>query len=297
MPDVKKQDSFFTRYDTIEKEIPYYIKQLNNKTIYCNCDNPLTSNFVKYFTNNFRALNLKKLIATYYIDAFTRGYALIKTPTEESLLRLNSNGDFRQKECVDYLEEADYVITNPPFSLLNPYVGQLIKHDKKFLILAHLNMIIRKHTYPLFKNNKVWLGQSIRKGGVSFTVPNDYQTTTNIHGVDPDTNLRIANVACVRWFTNMYPDNQTHTPTLTLTQSYHPDKYPRYDNYNAIEVPRLSLIPKDYMGVMGVPITFFDKHNPDQFTIIAIGRDVAGDELLVNNKYVYARVLIKRNTT
>jgi hypothetical protein len=156
-----------------------------------------------------------------------------------------------------------------------------------------MNNVTCKYIFPLFKNNRIWFGRSITKGDVPFAIPNDYKGTPLVHGFD-ENNRRIIRFACIRWFTNLYPDNYSTRPALTLTHTYTPDKYPQYDKYNAIEVPKVALIPKDYIGVMGVPITFFDKYNPDQFTIIGLDRWVAGDRLYINGKRQYARILIQR---
>ena len=262
-----KNDEFFTMLSDIENELSHYKDHFRGKVVYCNCDDARESNFFKYFSMNFEFLGLKKLIATGY-KKDGRGVKLVydgdrngnRTVDDEEVqvTELEGDGDFRSEECVKLLDEADVVVSNPPFSLFREYVAQLVEHDKKFLIIGNMNAITYKEIFPLIKNNKVWLGVNWVK---SFTEPSG-----NV--------VKMGNVV---WYTNL---DMKKRQKLILTEKYDPVKYPKFDNYDAINVDKISNIPKDYDGVMGVPITFLDKYNPEQFEIVSFrkgkdGRDLA----------------------
>lgn len=298
----RKKDEFYTQLTDIEKEMRYYRKHFRGKTVFCNCDDPYESNFFKYFVLNFNRLGLKKLIATCYagspisgslFDAseitagdkdkpykaiVTKVYdtsgtgsidmldvaALFKTK-ENELTELQGNGDFRSEECLQLLDEADIVVTNPPFSLFREYVATLIAHEKKFVIIGNVNAITYKEFFPLLKENKVWVGATPLNGGRWMIIPKKVAVKSNKAKIN-EKGETLLNIAGVCWFTNL-DIKKRHEPLL-LIKKYDPEIYPHYDNYDAIEVSSVSDIPYDYPGEMGVPITFMDKYNPDQFEII-----------------------------
>ena len=274
-----KKDEFYTQLTDIERELKNYKKHLKGKTVFCNCDDPLESNFFRYFAENFEYLEIKKLISTHFDEKkSTYKLEVLKDINKDGKInlkdavktKLKQNGDFRSDECVEILKEADIVVTNPPFSLFRDYVEQLIEYKKKFVILGNLNSITYKEIFKLIKENKIWLGESIHSGDREFRVPDDYPLNAASSRIDQEGNKYIR-VKGVRWYTNLdYP--QRHED-LILYQNYkgNEDKYPKYDNYDAINVDVTKEIPMDYKGVMGVPITFMDKYNPDQFEIMALG--------------------------
>ena len=281
-----KKDEFYTRLEDIEKELRYYRHHFKGKTVLCNCDDPRCSNFFRYFTLSFEVLGLKKVIATCYknqdVDLFSQHaceravYQIYegdknhnrKVDDEEIEVKyLEGDGDFRSKECVALLEEADIVVTNPPFSLFREYVSQLVKFDKKFLIIGNVNAITYKEIFPLFQQNQIWLGASIHSGDRKFGVPENYPLNAAACGVD-ENGQRFIRVKGVRWFTNLdYPQRHEKLP---LYKQYSPEEFPNYDNYDAVEVSKTADVPYDYDGVMGVPITFMDKYNPEQFEIVGM---------------------------
>ncbi len=301
-----KKDEFYTQLVDIEKELKHYKEQFRDKVVYCNCDDPFESNFFKYFAANFNALGLKKLISTSYmkspivgrqlplfemeglkptgLEPFkleinavpdTDGDGAINLDDVKFLLQhdknsatpLKGSGDFRSDECINLLKESDIVVTNPPFSLFREFIAQLVEHNKKFLVLGNINAITYKEVFPLVQHNKMWLGQSIHSGDREFRVPDDYPLNAAGTRVDSEGN-KFIRVKGVRWFTNLdYTERHTD---LVLYKNYSPEEYPHYDNYDAIEVSKTSDIPKDYKDTMGVPITFLDKYNPEQFEILGI---------------------------
>ena len=248
-----KNDEFYTMIEDIEKELSHYISHFKDKVVYCNCDDPEWSNFWKYFHMNFAALGLKKLISTHYNPG---GSSYIKTYeggadddiSVGTITPLESNGDFRSDECIEILKSCDIVVTNPPFSLFREYVAQLMEYDKKFLIIGNQNAIIYKEIFTCIKNDKMRLGIEIPK---KFNTPDGYTNTM---------------LGFTRWFTNI--KTTIEYKRLILTKKYNPEEYPKYDNYDAINVNKTKDIPCDYDGVMGVPISFFDKYNPEQFEIL-----------------------------
>lgn len=303
-----KADEFYTQLPDIEAELRHYKEHFRGKIIFCNCDDPYESNFFKYFALNFNFLGLKKLIATSYTDSPVAGEQLslfdikglegknraAKTPykveitevTDENadgavdltdveyllkngknaLTLLKGNGDFRSEECIELLKEADIVVTNPPFSLFREFVAQLMEHEKKFIIIGSKNAISYKEIFRLIKDNKIWLGNGFPNGNAYFRVPVEYSREWADGVYNPETGLvKFRNVG---WFTNL--DLKKRHESITLYKQYTPEEYPRYDNYDAIEVSKTADIPCDYDGSMGVPITFLDKYNPEQFEILGI---------------------------
>ncbi len=272
-----KADEFYTQLTDIEKELKYYEKHFEDKIVYCNCDDPVESNFFKYFQMNFYRLGLKKLICTHY-EYDKKSYKLeiirqndkigkVSFIPSEIKTQLKENGDFRSEECINLLKEADIVVTNPPFSLWREYVQQLADYKKQFLIIGNINNICYKNIFPLIQENKMWLGASIHSGDREFRVPDSYPLEASGTRIDEQGNKYIR-VKGVRWFTNLdYP--QRHEE-LVLYKKYNPIDYPKYDNYNAINVDTTLEIPIDYYDYMGVPITFLDKYSPDQFEICGI---------------------------
>lgn len=264
-----KNDEFYTRIEDIENELKHYKDHFEGKVVYCNCDDPLTSNFCRFFRLKFVDYKIKKLICTAYTKDQGNGTVYIwdkdingngiLDDDEATPVKLQQNGDFRSPECIEYLKQADIVVTNPPFSLFREYVAQLIEYKKKFLIVGPKNAITYKEVFPIIKENKIWLGINLVK---SFTLPDkSIQTFGNIG-----------------WFTNL--PHSKRNQKLTLYKKYDPKEFPKYDNYDAIEVSKVSDIPMDYDGVMGVPITFLDKYCPEQFEIVSFRKGEDGKDLV-----------------
>lgn len=285
-----KQDEFYTQLSDIEKELRHYKKHFKGKVVYCNCDDPRVSNFFHYFSHNFEKLGLKRLIATCYkskdADLFSQNESEsaiyleyegdkngsgVPDPDEIGIKLLKGDGDFRSKESIELLKQADIVVTNPPFSLFREYVSQLMEHDKKFIIIGNQNAITYRDIFSLIQDDKVWLGYN--NGDMAFIVPSYYEPRETRYWEDDDGNKwRSLGNAC--WFTNL--DISKRHEDLILYKQYVADDYPTYDNYDAIEVSQTKNIPMEYDGVMGVPITFLDKHNPEQFEIVGISKTWAG---------------------
>lgn len=323
-----RKDEFYTQLTDIEKELRYYKKHFKGKTVLCNCDDPYESNFFRYFVMNFNYLGLKKLIATCYTGSPIAGrqlsffdaeegepnrpYKAVVTTVhdttgdggidmfdvaelfrngENELTELDGDGDFRSEECLALLDEADIVVTNPPFSLFREYVGTLMDHEKHFIIIGNVNAVKYKEVFPLFMQNKLWLGASIHSGDRKFYVPDDYPLEAAGCGVDEETGRKYIRVKGVRWFTNL--DIRQRHEELILVKRYNPEINPKFDNYNAIEVSKTADIPCDYSGIMGVPLTFFDKYSPDQFEVIwqASGntRASAPKEILAKLGYIQSK--------
>lgn len=267
-----KEDEFYTKLDMIENELKYYRTHFKDKTVFCNCDDPKESNFWKYFAMNFEFLGLKKLIATHY-DAEKPTYKLELTRdtngdgvvNEKDIVEtpFTQNGDFRSPECVEILKEADIIVTNPPFSLFKEYFNQLIEYDKKFLIIGRVSAAGLKDVFPLIFENKVWMGKT--SGHFWFSVPSYYQEKKTDFKIDENGQKwrRMGNIC---WFTNL--DFEERYEDITLFKTYSPDKYPHYDNYDAIEVKNVADLPMDYYDICGVPFSFLTKWNPRQFEII-----------------------------
>lgn len=300
-----KKDEFYTQLTDIEKEMKHYKDFFKGKTVFCNCDDPEYSNFWRFFQLNFYELGLKKLISTHYeADKPSYRMDIVSTDNGEQCgipdyvkTPLKQNGDFRSPECIEILKEADVVITNPPFSLFREYVAQLMEYDKKFIILGNQNALTYKEIFPLFRDNKIWYGVSIHSHGRDFRVPDDYPLQAYEYRTDAEGN-KFINVKGVRWITNV--DYDARYEDLILYKRYSPEEYPKYDNFDAIEVSKTAEIPADYDGLMGVPISFIDKYNPNQFEIIGLDRYTVPKEFLVggrvaiNGKPRYARIIIRR---
>ena len=266
-----KSDEFYTQLSFIENELKHYKHHLQGKTVFCNCDDPEWSNFWKYFQLNFYELRLKKLITTHFEEE-KPSYRMDIVNTDKGdqtglpdyvITPLKQNGDFRSSECIEILKEADIVITNPPFSLFREYVAQLMEYKKEFIIVGNQNAITYKEILPLIMNNRMWLGYN--SGHFWFRVPDYYEEKKTDFKIDEDGKKwrRMGNIC---WFTNI--DIEKRHEDLILYKNYDPALYPRYDNYDCIEVSRTADIPCDYYGLMGVPITFMDKYNPEQFEIL-----------------------------
>lgn len=299
-----KNDEFYTQLTDIEKELVYYHGQLRDKIIFCNCDDPEWSNFWHYFDLNFDFIGLKALIATHYDpEKPTYKLEIRRDPvTGEKLppvrTDLKQNGDFRSQECIEFLKECDVVVTNPPFSLFREYVAQLMQYGKKFIIIGNMNAITYKEIFPLIKDDRLWYGPSISSGDREFGVPDSYPLQAAGFRVD-EQGKKYIRVKGVRWYTNL--DHAKRHEPLTLFRRYadDPGKYPKYDNYDAINVDKTADIPEDYDGVMGVPISFLDKYCPEQFDILGDsrfhdGQDFSDDINYVNGKLMYRRILVRR---
>ena len=279
-----KKDEFYTQLSDIENELRHYKEHFRGKTVLCNCDDPRVSNFFHYFAYQFEALGLKRLITTCYKnqtpDLFSqhdceRAISLvydgdkngnrIPDPEEIGIHELQGDGDFRSAECIELLMQSDIVVTNPPFSLFREYVAQLMQFDKKFLILGSQNNVTYKEVFRMFIENRIWLGY--KAGDMAFRVPDDSEPRTTRYWQD-ENGQKWRSLGNICWFTNL--DIPKRHEELILFRKFNPALYPRYDNYDAIEVGKVEDIPCDYAGTMGVPLTFLDKYNPDQFEIIGI---------------------------
>ncbi len=325
-----KKDEFYTQLSDIERELQHYWPHFQGKTVLCNCDDPYESNFFKYFALNFNQLGLRRLICTCYNGSPVRGNELLlpfdysdEAPRRQAckveisevkdlngdgavdlsdvriLLQNDRNvctpletGDFRSRECIELLEQADIVVTNPPFSLFREYVGQLMEYGKKFLIIGNVNAITYKEIFPLIMANELWLGPSITSGDRKFYVPDSYPLKAAGCGID-ESGRRYIRVKGVRWFTNL--DHQKRHEEMDLVRRYSPEEYPKYDNYDAIEVSKTADIPRDYGGVMGVPITFLDKYTPEQFEIVGneVTLNLPRRAPYLNGKRIYSRIFIR----
>jgi hypothetical protein len=311
-----KKDEFYTQLSDIENELKHYKKHFKDKVVYCNCDDPRVSNFFHYFSHNFEKLGLKKLITTCYksqsMDLFSENKSEeaiyleytgdkngnnVPDPDEIGIKKLKSDGDFRSKESIALLKQADIVVTNPPFSLFREYVAQLIEHDKKFIIVGHQNAISYKEIFKLIKEDKMWLGYGFKGGAAHFINKHyeDYATAGN----HQEGMIRVSGVT---WFTNL--DISKRHEDLILYKTYNPKEYPKFDHYDAINVDKTNEIPMDYKGNIGVPITFLNKYSPEQFEIIdGLNRysildgptpETQGKYLSqVNGNPIYVRIVIK----
>lgn len=315
-----KKDEFYTQLADIENELRHYKNFFNGKVVFCNCDDPYESNFVKYFAMNFNTLGLKKLIATCYAtspvmytqpDIFgneilmgtaiagKKPYKIELTDIEdengdgaidlddfETMLKnnppklLQGDGDFRSAECVELLKQADVVVTNPPFSLFREYVAQLIEFDKKFIIIGNQNAITYKEIFPLIKENRIWLGYGF-SGNVGFFINSNYED----YAKSSQHKEGMIRVSGVMWYTNI--DIQKRHENLVLYKHYTPEEYSKYDNYDAINVDKTADIPCDYDGAMGVPITFMDKYNPEQFEVIGLLQSSTDEQAGIPNLRFY----------
>lgn len=301
-----KKDEFYTQLVDIENELKHYKEHFKDKVVLCNCDDPRVSNFFHYFSYNFEKLGLKRLITTCYKnqerDLFSQNDSeraiwleyngdknsnRVPDPNEIGINYFKGDGDFRSPECVELLKQADIVVTNPPFSLFREYVAQLIEYDKKFVIIGHQNAIHYKECFQLIKENKIWLGYGFKGGAGHFF--SHYKDTATAG----DHREGMIRVSGVNWFTNL--DIQKRHENLILFKKYNPEDYPKYDNYDAINVDKTANIPCDYDGEIGVPITFMDKYNPEQFEIIDTSTiAMPKGAPYVYGKRIYERILIRR---
>ncbi|MCI5776484.1 MAG: adenine-specific methyltransferase EcoRI family protein [Bacteroidales bacterium] len=304
-----KSDEFYTLLEDINRELVHYKGLFRGKVVYCNCDNPRESNFFKYFFLNFKSLGLKSLIASYYVpskpnlfsqsDAERGGY-VVCTPSDVEkqisdlpIVFFKGDGDFRSDEALSLLRQADVVVTNPPFSLFREFLSQIIEFNKEFLVIANINAITYKEVFQLIQSNRIWLGVHLGRGISGFKVPGHYE----LYGTETRVSQcgdRIVSPNNCLWLTNL--DVQTRHNLLTLTKVYEANEasYPKFDNYNAINVNRTQDIPMDYDGAMGVPITFLHKYNPSQFEIIQFRKGDDGKDLSVNGSCPYFRILIRK---
>ncbi|MBQ7141626.1 MAG: adenine-specific methyltransferase EcoRI family protein [Bacteroidaceae bacterium] len=328
-----KEDEFYTQLSDIERELQHYWQHFRGKTVLCNCDDPYESNFFKYFALRFNQLGLKKLICTCYNGSPVQGNELLLRfepwddddeikkkaykveitevkdlngdgavdlsdvryllQNDKNVLSTLQTGDFRDPECIELLKQADIVVTNPPFSLFRDYVAQLMKYEKKFLIIGNQNAITYKEIFPLLKDNKVWLGYKF--GDMAFTVPEYYPPRETRYWQDEE-GQKWRSMGNICWYTNL--DHNKRHEEMDLICRYSPEEYPTYDNYNAIEVKKTADIPCDYDGIMGVPITFLDKYNPDQFEMLGRMTTTKKDDYnfgypFINGYKIYARILIR----
>ena len=315
-----KNDEWYTQLADIENELKHYKDHFRGKIVYCNCDDPLVSNFYLYFALNFEALGLKGLRATCYRNSdpnsfggksdkavwleYTGGTYVngAYVPGEPAVTELQGDGDFRSEECRRLLDQADIVVTNPPFSLFREYMAHLVESGKQFLILGNMNAITYKEIFPLIQAGKLWMGAWPMGREMLFDVPEDRAIEMVATGREGSRYRVVGGVVkgrqaqCV-WFTNM--DHAKRHEDLILYREYSPEAYPKYDNYDAIEVSKVKDIPRDYDGFMGVPITFLDKWNPEQFEIVGQSRILmreraGGGDFTINRRIVYMRVVVRR---
>ena len=308
-----KEDEFYTELSDIENELKHYRQHFKGKIVLCNCDDPRVSNFFHYFSYNFEQLGLKKLITTCYKnqnrDLFSQNNSeraiwleylgdkngdRVPNPEEIGIHYFQGNGDFRSAECIELLKQADIVVTNPPFSLFREYVAQLMEYGKKFVILGNQNAITYKEIFSFIQKNQLWLGSTL--SFAKFRVPEYYEPKATRYWVDA-TGQKWRSMGNICWFTNL--DIAKRHEELILYIKYNDGEFQNYDNYNAININKVAEIPMDYNGVMGVPITFLDKYNPEQFEIIGLDRYVEdnpryGHRFTINGKETYARILIRR---
>lgn len=305
-----KNDEFYTQLIDIESELKYYKNQFRDKVIYCNTDDPTISNFYKYFAINFERLGLKKLIASCYVDnelnlfnyekeklggfyyEYTGESTEIRVPTLKDVTYFKGDGDFRSEESVELLKQADVVVTNPPFSLFREHISQIVKYKKDFLVIGNINAITYKEIFKLIKDNRAWMGINMGRGISGFIVPEHYE----LYGTETDIDSngdRIISPNNGMWLTNLDISKRHTDINLTKTYKGNEKEYPKYDNYDGINVNKTKDIPADYKGAMGVPITFLHKFNPDQFEIIKFRKGHDNKDLSVNGKNLYFRILIR----
>lgn len=287
-----KNDEFYTQLTDVAKELMHYKEHFKDKIVLCNCDDPTWSAFWKYFHLNFAELGLKKLISTHY-DREKATYKMEYTGGDDNDIEvgvktpLEGNGDFRNQECLDLLDESDIVVTNPPFSLFREYVAVLMEHGKKFLIIGNMNAITYKEVFPLIRDDKLWLGVSLSGSKCSFIVPESYDGKNVYYDENGQKMAKINNAI---WFTNL--DHKKRHEKLILWKKYTPEEFPKYDNYDAINVDRYAEIPIDYTGVMGVPITYLYRHNPDDFEIVAFRKGDDGKDLVFTREREFNRTFV-----
>lgn len=307
-----KKDEFYTQLVDIEKEMRYYREHFRGKTVLCNCDDPRVSNFFHYFSYNFEQLGLKKLITTCYKnqerDLFSQNNSeraiwleyngdrngnRVPDPEEIGINYLQGDGDFRSAECIKLLKQADIVVTNPPFSLFREYVAQLMEYNKDFIIIGNTGAATYEDIFPYIKDDRMWIGVTNYNVGMMFMIPDSYKT---YHHIDSN-GRKIGRVSTSCWWTNI--ENKRRNEEVVLFKTYDQNEYPKYDTYDAINVDNYTDIPKDYYGVIGVPMTFLGHYNPSQFEIVGKlnhNRPQSYDygKSIVNGKEIYARLLIRR---
>ncbi len=300
-----KNDEFYTLYEDIERELIHYSTsgQFQNACVYCNCDDPCKSNFYRYFAINFEKLGLRKLIAScisndelnphgfYYIYTGDETEAII--PSMNDVTYFEGNGDFNSKECLNFLNESDIIVTNPPFSLFRDFVNLIVNFNKKFLIIGNVNAITYKEIFKLIQDNNAWLGINLGRGISGFIVPETYPLYGTETKVDPQGNRIVATNGCL-WLTNLDHNNRHKDIPLEKVHKGHEMNYPKYDNFDGINIDKTKNIPADYSGAMGVPITFLHKYNPKQFEIIKFRKGDDEKDLAINGKCPYFRILIRR---
>jgi hypothetical protein len=306
-----KKDEFYTQLSDIESELKHYKEHFKNKVVFCNCDDPKKSNFFNYFAYNFENLGLKKLLTTCYKNQekdlfiqeesekavfleYTGDKNGNKIPDAEEIgiKPLKGDGDFRSQESIELLKQSDIIVTNPPFSLFREYVEQLVKYEKKFLIIGNINAITYKEIFKLIKENKAWLGINMGRGISGFIVPKHYELFGSEARIDEKGNRIVATNNCL-WLTNLDTFKRHEDIVLTKTYYGNENQYPKFDNYDAINVNKTQDIPMDYNGAMGVPITFLHKYNPEQFELIKFRKGNDDKDLSINGKCPYFRILIK----
>lgn len=298
-----KSDEFYTQLCDIESELQHYTNCFVNKVVYCNCDDPQISNFFRYFKDNFQKLGLRKLIASCFGDAeIVHGneHAIRNAYYCEyegndipmNVVNFEGNGDFRSTECIELLKQADVVVTNPPFSLFREFVAQIVHYNKQFLVIGNVNAITYKEIFDLIQNDKAWLGVNLGRGISGFIVPEHYQLYGTEVKINEEGQRIIATNGCL-WLTNLELNQRHEDITLKMEYTGNEDKYPKYDNCDGINVNRTQDIPKDYAGLMGVPITFLHKYNPDQFEIVKFRKGDDNKDLKINGKSPYFRILIR----
>lgn len=304
-----KSDEFYTQLCDIERELQYYQGCFVDKVVYCNCDDPRTSNFFRYFATNFHKLGLKKLIASCYVedtsDLFNiqgagKGFYCEYcgesgnhfNPSNVEIVYFKGDGDFRSQECTELLKQSDIVVTNPPFSLFREFVAQIVKYDKQFLIIGNVNAITYKEIFDLIQKDRVWLGVNLGRGISGFIVPDHYDLYGTEVSVNSEGKTVIATNNCL-WLTNLELKQRQEELDLSKEYAGNENDYPKYDNCDGINVDKTQDIPRDYNGLMGVPITFLHKYNPNQFEIVKFRKGDDGKDLSVNGKCPYFRILIK----
>ena len=297
-----KKDEFYTLFDTIEAEIKCYDKiSFKDKTIFLPCDDPYESNFFKYFSLNFKHLKLKKLIATCYngsskinkIELAKESFSAMKDNYSWNEVKklinikgeqLKGNGDFRSEEITLLRDEADIIVTNPPFSLFRDFAKWVLDAEKSFIILGNQNAITYREIFPHIAQNKIWLGASIKSGATEFIVPDSYEANREENGI------KFVSVSGIRWFTNLNHNKRNEIiPLMSMEYNLkHNNKiiksetaYKKFNNYDVIEVPHTKSIPSDYYGVMAVPITFIDKYNPEQFEIVGFYKNEISENIVI----------------
>jgi hypothetical protein len=303
----EKNDEFYTQLADIEREIGHYKVHFKGKVVFCNCDDPRVSKFFQYFSYNFENLGLKKLISTCYknqdMNLFSENKSekaiyleytgdkngdKIPNVEEIGIKDFQGDGDFRSQECIELLKQADIVVTNPPFSLFREYVAQLVEYDKKFIIVGSFNAITYKEIFKLIKENKLWIGYGFKDGNAFFKTPHVKDFATGVYNEETGL-VKFRNVI---WYTNLNISKRHEE--LILTSKYNEQEYPKYDNYDAINVNKTKDIPLDYSGHIGVPITFLDKYNPEQFEIVKFRKGNDEKDLRINGKCPYFRIIIKK---